>query len=94
MRNLFSNTKGKLLGHDVKKVISRLDALVLVLKSCKASEYTLPWQVLHPDNRVTNFYEALQPKYEAFYTAHLDISFAACELGYLPLSEGPQEGYA
>jgi arylsulfatase len=94
MRNLFSNPRAKILGRDIKKVISRLDALLLVLKSCKASECTLPWQVLHPDNKVTSLYEALQPKYDAFYAAQPDISFAACELGYVPESEGPQEGYA
>ncbi|GLI76962.1 hypothetical protein PoHVEF18_005244 [Penicillium ochrochloron] len=94
MRNLFSKTKGKLLGRDIKQVISRLDALLLVLKSCKSSECTLPWQVLHPDKKVTSLSDALQPKYDAFYAAQPDISFSACELGYFPESEGPQEGYA
>lgn len=94
MRNLFSTSEGKLLGRDIKQVISRLDALLLVLKSCKASECTLPWQVLHPDNNVTNLVEALQPRYDAFYAAQPDISSSACEFGYLPEAEGPREGYA
>jgi arylsulfatase len=93
MDNLI-NTKGKLLGRNIKKVISRLDALLLVLKSCKGSECTLPWQVLHPDKRVTSLAEALSPTYDLFYAAQPDISFSACELGYFPASEGPQEGYA
>jgi hypothetical protein len=94
MRNLVKSSKGKLLGRDIKQVISRLDALLLVLKSCKSSECTLPWEVLHPDKRVTSLSEALNPKYDAFYAAQPDISFSACELGYFPESEGPQEGYA
>ncbi|EPS33769.1 hypothetical protein PDE_08731 [Penicillium oxalicum 114-2] len=93
MRNIFNTARGRLLGRDTKQVISRLDALLLVLKSCKSTECTRPWQVLHPDNKVTNLREALQPKYDAFYAAQPDISFTACELGYLPQSEGPQEGY-
>ncbi|KAJ5980383.1 hypothetical protein N7481_007681 [Penicillium waksmanii] len=93
MRNLI-NSKNRLLGRDIKKVISRLDALLLVLKSCKGSDCTLPWQVLHPNKKVTSLSEALSPKYDKFYAAQPDISFSACELGYLPGSEGPQEGYA
>jgi arylsulfatase len=94
MFNLFTNSKGKLLGRDINQLISRLDALLLVLKSCKGSECTLPWQVLHPDKKVTSLPQALQPKFDEFYAAQPDISFSACELGYLLESEGPQEGYA
>lgn len=94
MRNLVKSSKGKLLGRDIKQVTSRLDALLLVLKSCKSSECTLPWEVLHPDKTVTSLSEALNPKYDAFHAAQPDISFSACELGYFPESEGPQEGYA
>ncbi len=46
------------------------------------------------DNKVTRLYEALQPKYDAFYVAQPDINLAACEPGYFPESEGPQERYA
>lgn len=94
MRNILTETKGKILGRDIKQLISRLDALLLVLKSCKGWECTLPWQVLHPDEKVTSLSEALQSKYDAFYAAQPNISFSACELGYLPETEGPQEGYA
>lgn len=93
MRNLF-NSKSKLLGRDIKKVISRLDALLLLLKSCKAEECTLPWQVLHPDKAVSSLTNALNAKYDKFYAAQPDIIFSACELGYFPESEGPQEGYS
>ena len=88
------HTKSRLLGRSIQKVIARLDSLLLVLKSCKGSECTMPWQVLHPDKKVTNLAEALSPKYDLFYAAQPKISFSACELGYFPASEGPQEGYA
>jgi arylsulfatase len=94
MRNLFNISKGRLLGRDINQVISRLDALLLVLKSCKGSECTFPWQVLHPDKKATSLPQALQPKFDTFYSAQPDIRFSACELGYLLESEGPQEGYA
>ena len=44
--------------------------------------------------KFTSLYEALQPKHDALYAAQPDISFAACELGYFPESEGPQEEHA
>ncbi|KAL2787552.1 Arylsulphatase [Aspergillus keveii] len=94
MNNLFGKPNVKLLGRSLDLVVSRLDALLLVLKSCKGSECTLPWNTLHPDGKVTTLLEALDPKYNAFYAAQPDISFAACEPGYLPQFEGPQEGYA
>lgn len=44
--------------------------------------------------KVTSLFQELQLKYDAlFYAAQPDISFSACELGYLLESEGPQEGY-
>jgi arylsulfatase len=94
MNNLFGKPNVKLLGRSLDLVVSRLDALLLVLKSCRGSECTLPWNTLHPDGKVTTLLEALDPKYNAFYAAQPDISFAACEPGYLPQFEGPQEGYA
>ncbi|CAG8081231.1 unnamed protein product [Penicillium nalgiovense] len=93
MHNLFGSN-GKLMGYGIGRVVSRLDALLLVLKSCKASECTMPWVVLHPDNKVTTLSEALHPKYDKFYAAQPSVGFSACELGYLPDLEGPQEGYA
>lgn len=83
------------MGRSLDQVVSRLDALLLVLKSCKGVECTLPWETLHPGGqKVTTLSEALNPRYDAFYAAQPDISFSACELGYLPEFEGPQEGYA
>lgn len=94
MENLFRTNRRKLLGHNVKRIISRLDALLLVLKSCKASECTDPWKVLHPAGNVKTLEEALHPRFDAFYNAQPSISFAACEEGYFTQSEGPQTGYA
>ncbi|KAL3457657.1 Arylsulphatase [Aspergillus heterothallicus] len=94
MTNLYGTSGTTLLGRRMDQVTSRLDALLLVLKSCKGTECTLPWKTLHPDGKVTTLSEALNPKYDAFYAAQPEISFDVCALGYLPNLEGPQEGYA
>ncbi|KAE8358950.1 Arylsulphatase [Aspergillus caelatus] len=84
MDNLFSRSNVTILGRELDKVVSRLDTLLLVLKSCKGAECTLPWETIHPDKTVTTLSEALDSKYDEFYAAQPDISFSSCELGYLP----------
>ena len=69
---------------------SRLDALLMVLKSCKATQCTLPWNMLHPKGGVSNLLDALNPKYDSFYAAQPKVGFEKCELGYIIASEGPQ----
>ncbi|KAL2783614.1 alkaline-phosphatase-like protein [Aspergillus keveii] len=88
MTNLFGKPNVNLLGRSRDQVVSRLDAPLLVLKSCKGSECTLTWATLHPDGKVTTLLGALDPKYNAFYAAQPDIGFAACEAGYLPQLKG------
>ncbi|RAL10658.1 sulfatase family protein [Aspergillus homomorphus CBS 101889] len=92
MKNLFRASETEFLGYNMTKVISRLDALLLLLKSCKGAQCTSPWAFLHPGGDVATLRQALNPKYDAFYAAQPSISFAACEDGYFPEYEGPQQG--
>ncbi|PYI15745.1 Arylsulphatase [Aspergillus violaceofuscus CBS 115571] len=94
MKNLFRTSESELLGYNMTKVISRLDALLLLLKKCKGAQCTSPWAFLHPGGDVATLRQALNPKYDAFYAAQPSIAFAACEDGYFPEFEGPQQGYA
>jgi len=81
-----------ILNYPLSKLQSRLDALLLVLKSCKASACTDPWSVIHPQGNVENLEDALAPKYDSFYDKQPKVSFSKCELGQILSSEGPQVG--
>jgi N-acetylglucosamine-6-sulfatase len=83
-----SNTKLNL-----SKLIPRLDALLMVTKSCKGRTCVEPWSVIHPDGDVKTLDDALSPRFDAFYTEELAdrVKFTKCELGYILDSEGPQD---
>ncbi|KPM43228.1 Arylsulfatase [Neonectria ditissima] len=98
MDNLMNDTpSGKaysgrnLMGLPVTKIAARLDALLMVLKSCKGQVCVRPWAALHPDGAVASLLEALSPKYDQLYEAEQQkVSFNRCENGYILDAEGPQ----
>ncbi|KAF1953000.1 Arylsulphatase [Byssothecium circinans] len=87
-----NQTQNQILNHPIPKVQTRLDALLLVLKSCKASTCTDPWSVLHPQGDVTGLEQALDARYDAFYEAQPKVAYSKCELGQILGSEGPLVG--
>ncbi|KAI1260432.1 alkaline-phosphatase-like protein [Xylariaceae sp. FL1019] len=75
---------------DTQQLVSRLDSLVLVLKTCVARTCTHPWEVLHPAGDVQSLVEALDPVYDQFYELQQNrVSFDACLGGYLVSNELP-----
>lgn len=75
----------------INRLESRLDALLLVLKSCKAKTCHQPWTALHPQGDVTSLPEAMDPKFDEFYQKEQDrVSFDWCDKGYIVAAEGPQ----
>ncbi|KAM0414589.1 hypothetical protein ACHAPT_013571 [Fusarium lateritium] len=95
MLNLLEPSSGSrhLLGPPLAKVTARLDALLLVLKSCKGDVCVHPWQVLHVDGSVNSLLDALDPEFDHFYEEEqTKVSFSRCEEGYIIDSEGPQFG--
>lgn len=77
-------------------MLDRLDALLFVLKSCKGRACVKPWETLHPAGNVLNLHDALQVKFDEYYSKQVDrISFDRCEQGYILDAEGPQlvKGY-
>ncbi|KAL7938806.1 alkaline-phosphatase-like protein [Trichoderma chlorosporum] len=101
LRNLLSS-KGSYTGATIainnkqwplKNVVDRLDALMMVLKSCKQQSCSHPWKSLHPSGDVQNFYDALSAGYDEFYSEQVKVSFTSCEGGYIVESEGPQSFY-
>ncbi|KAH8766170.1 alkaline-phosphatase-like protein [Diaporthe sp. PMI_573] len=97
LHNLYSSKSSdediKLLGTDISLVISRLDALMMVLKSCKGGTCIEPWKVLHPRGDVHSLSDALQVRFDSFYRHQAKVAYDRCELGYIIDAEGPQEPY-
>lgn len=80
----------KQVNHTLHLVAHRLDALLMVLKTCKASACTHPWKVLHPKGDVTTLKDALHPQFDEFYEVQQKrVRFDKCEKGYILESEGP-----
>jgi N-acetylglucosamine-6-sulfatase len=80
-----------LLGRSFKHVMNRLDALLMVTKSCKGRECHEPWRVLHPDESVATFADALHKSFDAFYEGQPRVSFSSCVKGHVISEEGPQD---
>ena len=74
--NAYNRGMTALLGRPIQQVIERLDALVLVQKTCKADVCRQPWPQLHPD--ISNFKEALDQKYDGFFAN----SFKEAKVGW------------
>jgi hypothetical protein len=95
MRNLLSSEHHSedalLLGRPIKELVDRLDALTMVLKSCKGKACIEPWRELHPEGNVSSLKDSLQTRFDRFYAAQPRVAFTACAMGYLPEFEGPME---
>ncbi|RMZ81805.1 hypothetical protein DV738_g2020, partial [Chaetothyriales sp. CBS 135597] len=73
----------------IARLLTRLDALLLVLKTCKGSVCVHPWSLLHRDGKVTSLHDALDSKYDGFYSQQQSVGFTKCEKGYIIESERP-----
>jgi N-acetylglucosamine-6-sulfatase len=80
----------EIAGRSFPAILDRLDALMMVLKSCKGNACRNPWNVLHPGGRVKSLRDALAPDFDAFYDAQPKVGFDECALGYIREVEGPQ----
>lgn len=81
----------QLLGRPISKLLDRLDALTMVLKTCKAEGCVRPWKLLHPQGNVENLKSALNPKYDGFYAEEVPrVKYDHCAEGYFLELEGPR----
>ena len=79
-------------GFPVNRLESRLDALLLVLKSCKADTCTRPWRALHPAGDVKSLVDAMDKKFDQFYEEEQNrVGYDYCDQGYIVAAEGPQK---
>ncbi|KAK7591833.1 hypothetical protein V3481_006471 [Fusarium oxysporum f. sp. vasinfectum] len=90
----YAKSKVKVEGRPLLTIISRLDAIMAVMKSCKGTTCTNPWKVLHPKGDVKNLRDALKTRHDAFYLESAkenSVSFSMCAGGYLASNESPQQ---
>lgn len=73
------------------QIIERLNALMLVLKSCEGDACRYPWRQLHPAGKVNSLADALDSGFDTFYKNQPKVSFSSCEDGYIISAEGPQD---
>ena len=56
------------------ELINRLDALLMVTKSCKQDTCRNPWNVMFPKGQVSNILDAMNPSYDTFFTNQVSCS--------------------
>ncbi|OAL50143.1 Arylsulphatase [Pyrenochaeta sp. DS3sAY3a] len=83
--------KYEIAGRSFNAITDRLDALMMVLKSCKGKACREPWNELHSDKKVRTLKDALAYKYDEFYDNQPRVRFEECALGYIREVEGPQD---
>ncbi|KAF7523244.1 hypothetical protein G7054_g11829 [Neopestalotiopsis clavispora] len=72
----------RIAGRPLGQILSRLNALVMVLKTCKDRVCTHPWEVLHPRGDVKSLSQALQKKFDALYDRQPQMWFSDCPMAY------------
>jgi N-acetylglucosamine-6-sulfatase len=82
----------KILGRPISQLLNRLDAVLLVQKSCKEGQCRKPWDQLHPGGQVKNLKDALDHKLDEQYAKYPKVEFDRCftDPVYHPWAEGPQ----
>ena len=67
---------------------SRLDALILVLKTCKGEICRHPWSEILPRTNVKLLTQAMDSQYDNYFSQLPKVSYSVCEGGYILSSEG------
>ncbi|KAJ6043098.1 uncharacterized protein N7446_001294 [Penicillium canescens] len=81
----------RIANRQLPQILNRLDALMLVLKSCEGDSCRYPWRQLHPAGKVNSLADALDSGFDTFYENQPKVSFSSCEKGYIISAEGPQK---
>lgn len=87
MNNLYGS-KATTSGFSIPDLSSRLDGLLLTLKSCKGITCRRPWESLFPSGEVNHLRHAMKKKYDHFFQRQEKVSFSACLMGYVTSAEG------
>ncbi|KAI8208819.1 Arylsulfatase [Colletotrichum sp. SAR 10_86] len=77
--------------YNTQRLLTRLNAILLVTKSCTQGTCRDPWTVLQPPNssQITTLTEALSSDHDAFFASISQVHFNGCmQYQYIP-NEGP-----
>lgn len=74
---------------DAGRLATRLNGLMLLLKTCIGDSCRAPWTVLHPDGSVRSLAEALDPRHDAYYSSLPSVRYEACTAQYNLANEAP-----
>lgn len=73
------------------QLIARLDALLMVLKSCKQDSCRDPYNVIFPKGEVQNLTAMMDKKYDSYFENSPKVQFVTCYTGHIEQLEGPVE---
>jgi hypothetical protein len=82
LADVTASAEYRIAGRPLNQILTRLNALIMVLKTCKNRVCTHPWEVLHPGGSVYSLKHALNERFDAFYGEQPQMWFSECPLGY------------
>lgn len=74
---------------DLPRLANRLDALLLVLKSCVGEVCHEPWASVFPGGGVTSLASALQADFDSYFVELPKVTYKDCDLGFHTAREFP-----
>lgn len=80
--DIHTHSDYQIAGRPLDQILPRLDALMMVLKTCKDKVCSFPWRTLHPDGHVLDLKDALNKKFDSFYASQPKMSFTSCSDAY------------
>lgn len=64
----------------IARLHTRLDALLLVLKTCAGESCRLPWKALFTDGKVKNLKDAMKKEYDDYFKSLPDVRYSVSPL--------------
>lgn len=77
----------QIAGRPLDQILTRLNVLIMVLKTCQDRACTYPWESLHPDGSVQSLKQSLNGRFDEFYSNQPQMWFSDCSLGYFMEAE-------
>jgi hypothetical protein len=85
------NSTSSGLDTENRRLVQRLDGLLLVLKTCKGDSCRQPYHQLFPsEGKLHALSQVLDPKYDDYFANLPRVQFSECILGYQNRFEKPE----
>ena len=82
--------KGPAVSVETQRLLHRLDALTLVLKTCKGESCVHPYGAMFPGGKIVTLQQAMDRKYDDYFANLPKVRFDHCMLGYQSRLEKPE----